>query len=233
MLNEIKPEERKKTLWHSLTAEEAIHLLSVTREGLTEADVLRRRKETGWNEIPEVGKRHWSLILLHQFKSLLVLILAVAAAISLLTNHLIDVYIILAVIVINAGIGFFQEYRAENAIRSLRSLTIPKARVRRNGAVGVVDSRELVPGDIIVLEEGDQIPADARIIFSKNLRSVESALTGESVPVQKMPVHSPKTLCWPISTICCESLLLSWVAMRKLSFAKQECKRPLEKLQAA
>jgi P-type Ca2+ transporter type 2C len=192
MLNEIKPEERKKTLWHSLTAEEAIHLLSVTRDGLTEEEVLRRRKESGWNEITEVGKRHWSLILLHQFKSLLVLILAVAAAISLLTNHLVDVYIILAVIVINAGIGFFQEYRAENAIRSLRSLTIPKARVRRNGEAMVVDSRELVPGDIIILEEGDQIPADARIVISKNLRSVESALTGESVPVQKNAGTLPK-----------------------------------------
>jgi P-type Ca2+ transporter type 2C len=95
-------------LWHSLTAEEAIQSAFGNQRWIDgQEEVLRRRKESGWNEIPEVGKRHWSLILLHQFKSLLVLILAVAAAISLLTNHLVDVYIILAVIVINARYRFF------------------------------------------------------------------------------------------------------------------------------
>jgi P-type Ca2+ transporter type 2C len=120
-----------------------------------------------------------------QFKSLLVAILFVAALISYVAGHVIDVYVILAVVLINAIIGFVQEIKAEQAVSALRKMMVQKARVVRQGKESVIPSRDLVPGDIIILEEGESIPADARIIESRNLQVTEASLTGESVPVSK------------------------------------------------
>lgn len=160
-------------------------MLATSADGLTNQEVELRRVQYGWNEIPEVGQRHWGWILIKQFKSLLVIILFAAALISLLTGHVLDMYVILAVIIINALIGFIQEVRAERAVASLKTMLVPKAKVLRNGEKQVILARELVPGDIVVLEEGDSIPADARLIEAKNLRVIEAPLTGESVPVGK------------------------------------------------
>jgi len=171
--------------WHSISAEETLNTLKATRDGLSEVEVLCRREQHGLNEIAETGQRHWLWLLLKQFKSLLVFILVAAAVISGLTGHVVDVYVILAVIIINALIGFVQELRAERAVASLRTMLVAQAKVLRNGSKVTVPARELVPGDIIILEEGDSIPADARLVEAKNLRAIEAPLTGESVPVGK------------------------------------------------
>ncbi len=180
---------------HQLSPEEVLQQLQTFRSGLSYKEVQARRRQYGYNQIPEAGRQHWALIFLKQFKSLLVFILLGAAAISWATGHEADMYVILAVIVINASIGFAQEIRAENAVASLKSMLVPQAKALRNGEKITLPARELVPGDIIILEEGDSIPADARLIEAKNLRAIEAPLTGESIPVQKttesLPAETP------------------------------------------
>lgn len=171
--------------YHQLSPDEVLQYLQTFRSGLSNREVQARRQQYGYNEIPEAGKQHWLIIFLKQFQSLLVLILFGAAAISWATDHEVDMYVILIVILINALIGFIQEIRAENAVASLKSMLVLQAKVLRNGEKTTLPARELVPGDIIILEEGDSIPADARLIETKNLRTIEAPLTGESVPVQK------------------------------------------------
>lgn len=178
--------------WHHIDHRELFIKLKTHRSGLSDAEVVERRKMYGWNELPEIRKKHWFLILLKQFKSLLVLILFVAAMISIATGHAVDMWVILAVIVVNAIIGFVQELKAEKAVASLKSMLVPQAKVIRNGISQNITARELVPGDIIILEEGDSIPADARIIESKNLRAIEASLTGESVPINKREDSLPE-----------------------------------------
>ena len=181
--------------FHSLSVEEALKNLQSSMNGLEEVAVESKRKQYGWNELPETGKIHWIWILLKQFQSLLVAVLAVAAIICWIIGDMVDVYVIIGIVLINAAIGFVQERKAENAVAALKKMIVKKARVIRNGTSRILLARELVPGDIIILEEGDSIPADARIIESKNLRCIESSLTGESVPVGKdvetLPENTP------------------------------------------
>jgi P-type Ca2+ transporter type 2C len=170
---------------HLLAAEDVVQLLHTSQDGLTSQEAEQRRKQFGPNSI-QVSKRKpiWKIIL-KQFTHLMVYILLVAALISFLTGHYIDVYVILAIILINAAIGFVQEYKAEGAIAALAGLLVPKCKVIRNGSLQTVDATTLVPGDLVVLEEGDSVPADARVLTQKNARCTESSLTGEAVPVQK------------------------------------------------
>ncbi|MBX2978909.1 MAG: HAD-IC family P-type ATPase [Flavobacteriales bacterium] len=178
--------------YHQLSPEETLNRFKTSEEGLTEAEATLRRTQHGLNLIPEAGRRHWFVLLLKQFQSLLILILAIAAFISWLTDHTVDMWVILVIILINALIGFVQEFRAEKAVEALRDMLAPTAKVRRAGRLRTVPASELVPGDIIVLEEGDQIPADARLLDGKDLRCIEAALTGESVPVSKRSDALPK-----------------------------------------
>ena len=171
--------------WHSLSYEETLSKLKADKEGLNQSEVDKRRLQFGFNEIPEAGQQSILMLLFKQFKSLLVVVLFVAAIISLLTNHVIDAYVIFAVILINAAIGFTQQIRANNAVASLKSILVSKAKVLRDNEMIILPARELVPGDIIILEEGDSIPADARLIESKNVRTIEGPLTGESLPIGK------------------------------------------------
>lgn len=125
---------------------------------------------------------------LDQFKDLMIIILIVAALLSVATegmHGLTDAIIILAVVILNAAFGVYQEGQAEAAIEALKSMSSPLARVRRNGHVIEMDSKELVPGDVVLLEAGDVVPADMRLIEANSLQIEEAALTGESVPVQK------------------------------------------------
>ncbi|UCS92033.1 HAD-IC family P-type ATPase [Echinicola marina] len=173
--------------YHQLSTDEVLKELNSSQySGLSEEEISNRRAIYGWNEFAQ-GKRI-SLIGLFfkQFKSWLVIILLIAAAISYLTGHSIDTYVILFVVLVNALIGFVQEFRAERAVHSLREMLVPQARVIRHGQTSIIPSRELVPGDILILEEGGSIAADARIIESNSLRVNESALTGESIPVEKV-----------------------------------------------
>jgi P-type Ca2+ transporter type 2C len=171
--------------YHENEYTEVLAYLKSDAKGLTQQEADKRLVAYGPNQLQDVSTRPWWILLLNQFKNFLVYILLVAAFISYITAHYIDVYVILAVVVINAVIGFVQEFKAERAIASLKNMVVPKARVLRNGEPSLIASKFIVPGDIIILEEGDAIPADARIIEAKNLRCVEASLTGESVPVNK------------------------------------------------
>jgi P-type Ca2+ transporter type 2C len=171
--------------WHQKEITEILSNLESNESGLSSKEAEIRLKKIGFNELPESKQRSWISLLVKQFKSLMVLILFGAALVAFLTQHYIDVWVIIAVTFINASIGFVQELRAEKAVASLHKMILPQAKVLRDGIRCTIDAREIVPGDIIILEEGDQIPADARILEAKNLRSIEAPLTGESVPVSK------------------------------------------------
>jgi Ca2+-transporting ATPase len=170
---------------HSIEVNEAINALNSRQSGLSSSEVEDKRLEFGYNEIEETAKRSPLLLFLKQFKSLLIGILMIAALISAVSGYMVDAYVIMAVVILNSIIGFLQEYRAEQAVEALKKMVVSKAKVLRDGELVTINSRELVPGDIVVLEEGDSIPADGRLIEVKNLRSIEAALTGESVPVAK------------------------------------------------
>ncbi len=171
--------------YYSISSQETINKLQSNKEGLSQEEYKKRFKEIGPNTLPSKDKTNPLFLFLKQFKDLLVVILAIAAIIAYFAGHMVDVCVIVGVIILNALIGFFQEYKAERAIHSLKKLVKHKALVLRNGKRRVVQSKNLVPGDIIILEEGNSIPADARLLEQKNLQVVESSLTGESMPVQK------------------------------------------------
>jgi P-type Ca2+ transporter type 2C len=172
--------------YHAKTTEQSLKDLKSKAEGLTKQEAINRKHKYGLNEILEKKRPSQILAFLKQFKSLMIYILLVAAAISFFLDHMIDVYVILGVIFINASIGYFQEYRAEKAIKALKKMIVPQAKVLRDSDLTQIPAQYLVPGDIIILEEGDRIPADARLIELKNFRTVESSLTGESFPVDKV-----------------------------------------------
>ena len=172
--------------WHALSVEEAVRRLgSDPSRGLSEEEAVRRRERWGPNRLPEPPRRSRFRMLLDQFSNLLVLVLAVAAVISGVLGDLRDALAIAAILLMNAVIGFFQERRAADALDSLRRMLSPTARARREGAIRVVPATELVPGDAVVIEAGDQVPADIRLVRSASARTIELALTGESEPVDK------------------------------------------------
>ena len=157
-------------------------------DGLSTAQAKERLDAYGYNELDEGEKRSLLSKFIDQFKDLMIIILLVAAALSIITegrHGLTDACIIFAVVVLNAAFGVYQEGQAEAAIEALKNMSSPMARVRRDGNVVEIDSRELVPGDIVLLEAGDVVPADMRLIEAASLKIEEAALTGESVPVEK------------------------------------------------
>ncbi len=177
-------------------AQAVLDALDVEAEqGLARETVRRRRKEYGKNRLRHTARRSAWQILYEQFKSLVVLLLIVAAGISLAFGEWIDAAAIAAVVVINAAIGFVTELRAVRSMEALQELSNVTAKVRRTGQVSELPAEELVPGDIVVLEGGDLIAADLRLIEASNLQADESALTGESVPVAKqleaLAPHTP------------------------------------------
>jgi Ca2+-transporting ATPase len=173
-------------MWHSVTAEEALRLLGSSPQGLSRGEAERRLSEYGRNEIAERRVSPLAMFL-GQFRSFLVYILLAATAISLLLGEVLDAALILAIILLMGVAGFLQEYKAEKAVRALKEMAAPRAKVVRDGVVEQVDARELVPGDVVLLEEGDRVPADARLIEAEDLEVDESPLTGESTPVEKDP----------------------------------------------
>jgi Ca2+-transporting ATPase len=153
--------------------------------GLTSQEAARRLERFGFNELIETGRKSPWRILWEQMTSIMVVILIIAAVISLVLGEYLDAVVITAIILINAAIGFQQEYKAEEAMTALKQMAVPVVKVRRDGHVKETSARELVPGDIILLEAGNLVPADSRLVLSTNLRVDEAALTGESVPVEK------------------------------------------------
>ena len=171
--------------FHSKPIEEVLKNLDSNVNGLSKEEAKKRLEKFGYNEISEKKKTNLALVFLKQFNSFMVYILIVAALISFFIKHYIDVYVIIGVILINGIIGFIQEYRSEKAIKALKKMIVPHAKVYRDGELLEINAKELVFGDIILLEDGDKVPADARIIELKNFRTVESSLTGESFPIDK------------------------------------------------
>lgn len=177
---------------HSLSVKEIFDKLTSTENGLNNQDAQKRLAVYGANQLPEVESISLFLLVLKQFKSWLVILLIIAAAISWLVGQVIDTSVIIGVVLINAGIGFWQEYRAEKAISSLKKMIVKTAKVLRDGKLIIIPSVQVVPGDVIVLEEGDSIPADGRIMYAKNFRTIEASLTGESLPTSKKEEELPK-----------------------------------------
>jgi len=176
--------------WHEIPAQEVLEKLGVTpTSGLPNAEVTTRMRLYGANELTERGIKSPWVILWEQLSALMVVVLIIAAAISALLGDWLDAWVILAIVVINAILGFIQEYRAEKAMAALKRMAAPMVKVRRGGEIQRVEARELVPGDMIVLEKGDVVPADGRLIECANLRVQEASLTGESLPVDKSPLE--------------------------------------------
>jgi len=186
--------------FHALNVEESLAHLDTSWQGLTHEQARQRLVQYGPNSIETEKKFSKLALLLAQFKNPLVLVLVAAAIISLIADHAVDAIVIGVVIVFNSLIGFFQEYRAEKALDALLSRSAPEAKVLRDcpNTVGCIETRvkaaELVPGDIIILEAGDKVPADARIIEAANLEIDEAMLTGESLAVAKTTEPLPAEL---------------------------------------
>jgi Ca2+-transporting ATPase len=172
--------------WHLLTLDQVTTDLSVSpAQGLSASEIATRLRQHGLNELVERGHKQLWRILLDQFTSKLVLILVVAAIISAAVGDFKDAIAILAIVVLNAVLGFAQEFRAEQAMAALKKLAVPSVRVRRDGNVQEAPAPQLVPGDIVLLEAGNLLPADGRLLETANLRIQEAILTGESEAVEK------------------------------------------------
>ncbi|MCX8178457.1 MAG: cation-transporting P-type ATPase [Candidatus Aenigmarchaeota archaeon] len=172
--------------WYMISAEETIKELNSSKKGLSQDEVSKRQLVYKKNIIYEEYKINALKIFFNQIKNFLVILLFIAAGISIAIGEMIDFYLIAAFIVIIVFIGFFQEYKAESIVKQLKKMTLPKVKVLRNDVQTEISSEDLVPGDIIILLSGDKVPADCRIIESHHLEVDESLITGESVPVKKI-----------------------------------------------
>jgi magnesium-transporting ATPase (P-type) len=179
------PEKPPPAPWHTLTVEAVLERSHTSAGGLTQAEADARLQTHGPNRLVEVEPPGLLARLLRQFNNLLLYVLMVAALVTALMGHWVDTAVIMAVVVLNAVIGFVQEGKAEKALQAIRHLLSPHAVVLRDGHQREVDAADLVPGDIVLLASGDSLPADVRLLLARNLRIDESALTGESVPVEK------------------------------------------------
>jgi len=171
--------------WYDLNPAETLDLFNSQRHGLTDDEAKARLEHYGYNELKAKKKTLPIVVFFKQLLSPLIYILFAAAIISILTQHYLDAWVILGVLLANAAIGFIQETRAERAMEALMQMAAQKAKVRRNGIVKQIPAREVVPGDILLLEIGDKVSAGARLIESSNLKVDEAILTGESMPVDK------------------------------------------------
>lgn len=180
--------------WYQVDEKKVLNdLQSDVETGLSKAVASERLAEFGPNELVDRGTKNPLLILWDQLSEIMVVILIVAAVVSALLGETNDVIVILAIVILNAALGFSQEYRAEQAIAALKKLAVPTVRARRDGKVVEISARELVPGDIVLLEAGNLVPADGRLVQNANLQVQEAALTGESEAVQKKvePIERP------------------------------------------
>lgn len=176
---------RDDVRWHTLTAAQTFDRLNTRDDGLSADEATSRLATFGPNRLPEQTERSAMLRFAHQFKNLLIYVLLGAATLSLAIGHMMDAAVIFAVVLINAVIGFIQEGRAVRALDAIRAMIDPRANVIRAGARLTIDAPDIVPGDVVLLASGDRVAADLRLIRARGLRVDESALTGESVAVDK------------------------------------------------
>lgn len=181
----LENDSKTKASYHVLSIEEAIKSLNSSVNGITEEEALKRIDLYGRNKLEEGKKRTIFMMFIEQFKNIMIIILLIAAAISVYLGEATDAVIILLVVAINSVLGVMQESKAEKALLALKKMSSPYAKVKRDGEVKKIKSEDVVPGDIILLEAGDFVPADMRLVESFSLKIEESALTGESVPVEK------------------------------------------------
>lgn len=179
--------------YYHLDVEQALAELQTNYQGLSDAEGASRQEKYGKNKLPTESGANLFKLIISQFADIMVIVLIVAAIISLVLGDVKDVVVILVIVVLNAALGTYQEYRAEQALAALSAMQVPLVRVRRAGDVIQISAQELVPGDIVLLSEGDHVPADGRIINSVNLQVEEAALTGESQAVYKdiQPINEP------------------------------------------
>ncbi|MDX2159724.1 MAG: cation-translocating P-type ATPase [bacterium] len=180
--------------YHLDVAQTLQEVKSSLEHGLTNAEAAARQGQYGKNALPTGERANLLGLVIGQFKNIMVIVLLIAAAISLFLGDVKDVVVILVIVVLNAALGTYQEYRAEQALAALSSMQTPQVRVRRDGKIQQISAADLVPGDIVLLGEGDRVPADGRLITSVNMQIEEAALTGESQAVFKNtdPIPSDK-----------------------------------------
>jgi P-type Ca2+ transporter type 2C len=179
-------EQQTAEKWYAQNVQEVLKKIQTDKDdGLTSDNVKERLEKFGKNELPRAKKRSWWMRLLLQFRNMLIYVLLAAALVTALMEHWIDMWVILGVVVVNALIGFVQEGKAEQALESIRDMLSLEAVVVRDGKKKTIQAEELVPGDIVILKSGDKIPADLRLIQSRDLQVEESPLTGESTSVEK------------------------------------------------
>ncbi|MBT8172372.1 HAD-IC family P-type ATPase, partial [Candidatus Bathyarchaeota archaeon] len=165
---------------HAVEKKQLLESLKVTEKGLSTQEAKSRLQEYGPNELETKGGTSPIQIFLGQFKDIFVIMLLIAIGISIALSDFIGAAIIGTIVILNAIVGFVQEYRSEKAMEAMKQLTAPKARVLRDETEQFIPSREVVPGDIVILEAGDRIPADARLLEVVDLKTDEAILTGES-----------------------------------------------------
>ena len=183
---------------HAQDSTDTLAALKTRAEGLAAREAARRLKEYGRNEPPQATRQNVVLRFLAHFSNVLIYVLICAAAVTFLLGHLVDTAVILAVVLANAVIGFVQEGRAEKAMEAIHQMLAPKAAVLRDGRRVSIDSAEVVPGDIVLLEAGDKPPADMRLIAAHGMQAQEAMLTGESVASVRIPHLQLLTCRWAI-----------------------------------
>jgi Ca2+-transporting ATPase len=171
--------------WFSKSVEEIFNILNTSIKGLPENEIILRTQKFGFNEIINEKKESIIQLFLEQFKSILIIILIIAAAVSAIIDQPVEAIAIIVIVILAGVLGFVQEYQAGKAIESLKKMAAPHALVIRDGIEKVIYARELVPGDIVILNTGDKVPADCRVIESFNLKTDEASLTGESTGIEK------------------------------------------------
>ena len=171
--------------WHAQPTSDVLAALKTGPDGLTAQEAEARKQRFGPNRLAAARKRSEILRFLAQFNNLLIYVLLAAAVLAVLIGHLVDAAVVLAVVLLNAIIGYVQEGRAEQALEAIRGMIDSRATVLRDGRRTTIPAEDIVPGDLVLLEPGDRVPADLRLIRTRNLRIDEAALTGESVPVDK------------------------------------------------
>lgn len=174
-----------ETKWHSVAAEATLENLQTSTAGLTPSSAATRLATHGPNRLPQTARRSPLLRFIQHFHNILIYVLLGCALMTALLGHWVDTGVILAVVMANAVIGFIQEGKAEQAMDAIRHMLAPRANVIRGGERATVDGEQLVPGDIVLLEAGDKVPADLRLLTAHGLSIQEAILTGESVPVEK------------------------------------------------
>lgn len=196
--------------WHQKNIDEIIKELQTSFDGLSSDEAKLRLERYGPNELKEEKRKTPFMMLLDQFKDLLIIILLIAAIIAGIVGKPIDVAAIVAIVILNAIIGFIQEYRAEKVMAALKKMAAPSATVLRDGLPTTIPTSKIVPGDIVLLEAGQIVPADMRLIEIANLKIEEAALTGESVPVEKhtavledetLPIGDRKNMAYQGTTV--------------------------------